>query len=559
MKHSFKTTLSVFALGLLPSLPLMSAGAAANPLPPFEFRAVEPSTHASGLDIQRIQLQMAAPKPLENALSPTSPAGQAIHESEQHSQNGRSLLQEQRADEARREFDLAVEVLLNVPENVPERALFERKAEEIIRRIHKYDLENLGAGQSSDGLFFTQSPRDDLFDMTFPVDPRIKDKVLESIRASSSELPLEVNDAVLSYINFFSSPRGQRIYLSGWKRAGRYRSMIERVFREEGLPLELIHLAQAESGFMPRALSVKSCAGMWQFARFTGGLYGLEASKLQDDRLDPEKATRAAARHLHDLYRQTGDWYLAMAGYDCGPLCVERAVQRTGFADYWELCRRNVLPKETRNYVPAILAMVIISKDPAAYAMPLVDQDPELEFDTVRLSAPTHLTLLADAADVPLSDVRDLNPSVLKNVAPAGSDVRLPNGKARVVMSALEAVPADKRASWRVHRVAAGDTLAQIGHRYSAAPTAILAANHSLDAAWFQHPQEGALVVIPLAPRPAPATKTVRRSTASSRNAGSSTAAARRGSKSTGTGKSSSHGMQVASAAHSQPHRTATR
>jgi membrane-bound lytic murein transglycosylase D len=560
MTQSYKTILLAFALGLSSTFSLSGADGAATPLPPLEFRAVEPSTHVSGVDVQKIQTQIAAPQPAGTGGPLLSLAGKALGESEEHFQEGKSLLQEQRVDEARREFDQAVDVLLNVPENVPDRSLFERQAEEIIRRIHKYDLESLGAGQSPEGLFFTQSPRDDLLDMTFPVDPRLKGRVLESIRASSSQLPLEVNDAVLSYINYFSSPRGQRIFSYGWKRAGRYRPMIERVFREEGLPSELIHLAQAESGFMPRALSVKACAGMWQFGRQTGGLYGLEATKLLDDRLDPEKATRAAARHLHDLYRRTGDWYLAMAGYDCGPLCVERAVQRTGFADYWELRRRNALPRETQNYVPAILAMVIIAKDPAAYGIPVVDQDPELAFDTVRLSAPTQLALLADAADASVSDLRDLNPSVLKNVAPAGSEVRVPTGRSRAVLAALEAVPADKRASWRLHRVSAGDTLPQIVRRYGATPPAILAANRDLGAAWFENPRVGDLVLVPLAPRAAAVTKTARRSSAQNKPAGSTTVAARRHrSKAAGRAKSAPRGTQLASAARPQGRRPAAR
>ena len=555
-----KTILFALALGLLSTLLLSAADGAATPLPPFEFRAAEPTTHASGVDVQKIQTQIAAPQPSASAVPLLSLAGKALRASEEHFQEGKSLLQEQRVDEARSEFDLAVDALLNVPENVPDRSLFERKAEEIIRQIHKYDLESLGAGESAEGLFFTESPRDDLLDMTFPVDPRLKGRVLESIRASSSQLPLEVNDAVLGYINYFSSPRGQRIFSYGWKRAGRYRPMIEKVFREEGLPSELIHLAQAESGFMPRALSVKACAGMWQFARRTGGLYGLEATKLLDDRLDPEKATRAAARHLHDLYRMTGDWYLAMAGYDCGPLCVERAVQRTGFADYWELRRRNALPRETQNYVPAILAMAIIAKDPVAYGIPVVDQDPELAFDTVRLSAPTQLALLADAADASVSDLRDLNPSVLKNVAPAGSEVRVPTGRSRAVLAALDAVPADKRAAWRLHRVTAGDTLPQIVRRYGATSPAILAANRDLGAAWFDHPRVGELVLIPLAPRAAAATRTARRSTAQNKPAGSTTVAARRHrGKAAGGARTSSHGTQLASAARPQGRRPAAR
>jgi membrane-bound lytic murein transglycosylase D len=559
MTRSYKTLLLAFALGLPSPFLLNTAAAAPAPLPPLEFRAVEPSTNAAGVDVQKIQTQIAAPQPPSNAAPRLSLAEKALRESEQHFQEGKSLLQELRVDEARREFDLAVDALLDVPENVPDRALFERQAEAIVRQIHKEDLESLGAGQSPEGLFFTPSPRDDLPELTFPIDPRLRGRVLESVRASSSQLPLVVNDAVLGYINFFSSPRGQRIFGNGWKRAGRYRTMIERVFREEGLPPELIHLAQAESGFMPRALSIKSCAGMWQFARRTGGLYGLEASRQHDDRLDPEKATRAAARHLHDLYRQTGDWYLAMAGYDCGALCVERAVQRTGFADYWELCRRNALPRETRNYVPAILAMAIIAQDPATYGIPVVDQDPELEFDTVQLSAPTHLALLADAADSSVSDLRDLNPSVLKNVAPAGSEVRIPSGRASAVLSALEAVPADKRASWRLHRVSAGDTLPQIVRRYGAASPAILAANRSLGAAWFDHPRAGQLVLIPLAPRPAAAARTARRSSAQNKSAGNRTAAARHRGQAAGRAKGAPRGTQLASAAPRQARSTASR
>jgi membrane-bound lytic murein transglycosylase D len=483
----------------------------------------------------------------------------ALHECDQHFQAGKSFLANQQVEEARHEFDLAVDALMDLPENLPDRAVLERRAEEFIREIHKYDLEDLGAGESPEGLAFTQSPLDGILDLTFPVDPKLKDKVLESVRASSSELPLVVNDAVLSYINYFSSPRGQKVFMYGWKRAGRYRPMIERVFREEGLPVELIHLAQAESGFMPRALSPKSAAGMWQFIRFTGGLYGLESSKDRDDRLDPEKATRAAARHLHDLYRKTGDWYLAMAGYNCGPLCPERAVQRTGYADFWELCRRNALPKETKNYVPAILAMAIIAKDPAAYGFPAIDQDPELAFDSVHLTAPTSLALLADAADAPVSDLRDLNPSILKNAAPQDSEVRVPRGKGQMVLTALDAVPDSRRLSWRLHRVSSGDNLALIARRFSTVPNAILAANPALDATWFERPREGELVLIPAAPKPEPVTRSARAGSHKKSASRSATLVARGKGKSTLRSKSPSRGTQLASAGHGKPRRTSNR
>jgi membrane-bound lytic murein transglycosylase D len=499
-----------------------------------------------------------------------SRAQRALRECEQHFQTGKSMLASQNVEEARREFDLAVDVLMDLPENLPDRAVLERRAEEFIREIHRYDLENLGAGDSPEGLLFTQSPLGGILDLTFPVDPKLKDKVIENVRAASSQLPLEVNDAVLSYINYFTSPRGRKVFLYGWKRAGRYRPMIERVFREEGLPLELIHLAQAESGFMPRALSNKAAAGMWQFARFTGGVYGLQANSDKDDRLDPEKATRAAARHLHDLYRQTGDWYLAMAGYNCGPLCPERAVQRTGYADFWELCRRNVLPKETKNYVPAILAMAIIAKDPAAYGMPDIEQDPELEFDSVHIVAPTSLALIADAADAPVSDVRDLNPSVLSNIAPANITVRVPKGKSKMVLTALEAVPDEKRASWRLHRMGPGDNLSLIARRFGTPPASILAANPALDSSWFEQSRDGDLVLIPSAPKPAPSARKSGRTLsaragkgtvkAHGKSSGSSSIASAKSKsgKSHVQSRGASRGTQLASAAHGRPRRTST-
>lgn len=560
-----KTSILAFTFLLAPVLSLQAAGGILNQPPPSDATAIEVADGGSDGVIQQNPIhpgRTARGSTIlpESESTPQSRAQKALSECERHFQTGKSLLDGQQVDEARHEFDLAVEALMDLPENLPDRAVLERRAEEFIRQIHKYDLESLGAGESPEGLTFTQSPLDGILDLTFPVDPNLKDKVLESVRASSSQLPLVVNDAVLSYINYFSSPRGQKVFMYGWKRAGRYRPMIERVFREEGLPVELIHLAQAESGFMPRALSPKAAAGMWQFIRFTGGLYGLESNPAKDDRLDPEKATRAAARHLHDLYRKTGDWYLAMAGYNCGPLCPERAVQRTGYADFWELCRRNALPKETKNYVPAILAMAIIAKNPSAYGLPAIDQDPELAFDSVHLTAPTSLALLADAADAPVSDLRDLNPSILNSAAPSDSDVRVPIGKGQMVLTALDAVPDAKRLSWRLHRVDASDNLNLIARRFGMAPTAILAANPALDATWFERPREGELVLIPTAPKPEPVHKSARAAKAHGRQSSHGASSVARGSaKSSLRPRSAPRGTQIASATHSKVRRTAAR
>jgi membrane-bound lytic murein transglycosylase D len=192
-----------------------------------------------------------------------------------------------------------------------------------------------------------------------------------------------------------------------------------------------------------------------------------------DDRLDPEKATRAAARHLKDLYSQFGDWYLAMAAYNCGPGNVERAIQRTGYADFWELRARNVLPRETTAYVPIILAMTIIAKNPKAYELEGIEPEPALAYDVLPLRTATNLRLVADILQVPVAEVRELNPALLRDQAPTGYELRVPKNSAPQLLAALDRVPETKRLSWRLHRVSAGDTLAGIARQYGSSAAAI--------------------------------------------------------------------------------------
>ena len=247
---------------------------------------------------------------------------------------GKRAFQEGRLQDARVEFNRAIETLLTAPENLGERTRLERRLEEMVETIYRYDIDEQGASEPEDKVEYDQSPLDSLLEMTFPVDPGLRNKVREQVEATASQLPLEESDAVVGAINFFSTERGKKILVYGLRRSGRYKAQIERVLAEEGLPQELIFLAQAESGFSPRAKSNKECVGMWQFLRSRGREYGLQQTPATDDRMDTEKATRAAAHHLHDLYTHFGDWYLAMAAYDCGPACIDHAVMRTGFADF---------------------------------------------------------------------------------------------------------------------------------------------------------------------------------------------------------------------------------
>ncbi|MEJ5368396.1 MAG: transglycosylase SLT domain-containing protein [Bryobacteraceae bacterium] len=439
----------------------------------------------------------------EAGLEDSSPAGRALRTAERLFQHGRFLIQEGKKEEARRAFDDAVDALLAVPENDPGRAKIEKRAEELIRRIHRYDLDELGAGEAPELPLMPPSPLEEILNLNFPAGGG--NWTVNRVQPEASQLPLTVNEAVLNYIQYFTGPRGSRILLNGLRRSGRYRQMIFRIFDEEGVPRELIHLAQAESAFQPRAVSRARAVGMWQFIRGRGQEYGLEASKIHDERMDPEKATRAAARHLKDLYQQTGDWYLAMAAYNCGPVCVERAVQRTGYADFWELRARQALPKETMNYVPAILAIAIIAQNPQLYGLPAVDFEDPLEFDTVRLEAETSLALIADAAEVPVSEILDLNPALRGKTAPAGFEVRVPRGTGAAVLAGLNLVPPGRRTSCRLHRVGPGDTAVSIARRYGTAAAQVAAMNDS------EGLEEGAFVVVPVpAGKSARAAKTAR-------------------------------------------------
>lgn len=396
---------------------------------------------------------------------------------------------------AREEFDKAIDTLLTSPESAPDRLRMEKKLEELVERIHRYDLEGLGAGNIDEPVSYDKAPIVEFLEMTFPIDPGLRSKVKDQVAATVSQLPLEENDEVLRYINFFSSERGKRTLIAGLKRAGKYKDMIRRILNEEGVPQELIYLAQAESGFYPRALSRAAAAGMWQFVQFRGREYGLNQTPWSDDRLDPEKATRAAARHLRDLYQQFGDWYLAMAAYNCGPGCVAKAVQRTGYADFWELRSRNALPRETTNYVPLIVAMTIMVKNARDYGIQDIVPDAPLEYDTVEMGTNTSLALLADLADVGLPELRELNPSLHKDMVPAGSPARIPKGSLENVVASINMIPPDKRASSRTHRVQDGETLASIANRYRTAPSSIAAVNRAA----MDDLRPGDLVVIPVA------------------------------------------------------------
>jgi membrane-bound lytic murein transglycosylase D len=392
---------------------------------------------------------------------------------------GQAEYRKGRLREAKQEFDRAVDLMLTCGIDIKSNPELQEEFDRIVDGVNALEMEALKQGNG----FVPkeeETPSDVAENATFEVDPKIVAKARADLATTNSDLPLVVNDYVATYINFFANTqRGHYTLLHSFERAGRYKAMIQRVMAEEGVPQDLIYLAVAESGFQPRALNRRSHAGgMWQF--MPGPYYGLTRNAYVDERFDPEKSTRAYARYMKFIYNQLGDWYLSMAAYDHGTGNIQHEVQKTGYADYWELYKRGVLPKETKNYVPEILAAIIIANHPTQYGFDDITLDPPVLTDTVTINYSVSLRLVSDIVGVPVEELTALNPSLLRMTTPPDTsfDLHLPGGTSAVFEKRIALIPEGKRNAWRYHRVAAGDTLASVSLKYRVTETALAAANH---------------------------------------------------------------------------------
>jgi membrane-bound lytic murein transglycosylase D len=469
----------VFSLSLLTLLLVLalSGGVAAND-------ATSPYKGTRELELTPREAQRPPTMFYFSGSGLRDPVEELLDRAEAHVERGEEHLQAGHLERARAEFDQAVNLLLTSPFDLRQdpRLLF--GFDHIADRIHRLELEALReATATAEGPPDVPSPLEELTKippLTFPLDPELRTEVEGELTTLTADLPITVNDRVLSVLDYFQKPRGRKIITTGLRRAGRYRDMIHSILREEGVPLDLIYLAQAESAFQPHARSRARAVGMWQFMSFRGREYGLEVNWWVDERRDPVKSTRAAARHLRDLHNEFGDWYLALAAYNSGPGRVRRGLARAGGeADYWTLARRRYLPRETRNYVPIVLAMTLVGKDPGRYGFN-VAPDPPLRFETVKVSKPTDLRPIAEVIGVDVGVLRELNPHVLRGVTPPDREnfqLYVPVGTADKAAAELPKLPESERVYWQRHRVRRGDTLSGIAARYGSSSYAIAQAN----------------------------------------------------------------------------------
>jgi membrane-bound lytic murein transglycosylase D len=402
-----------------------------------------------------------------------------------------------RLEAARSDFDASVDLMLTSGLDLKTDPQLSDEFELLLNKINTLEMSALKEGTGFSAPV-EAAPLDAADEVTFPpADAALTAKVAEEIKTTQSDFPLVINDYVAGFINYFSKSKiGHNTLLHSLERAGKYKEMIQKDLRDAGLPQDLIYLAVAESGFQPQVVNAQSGAGgMWQFMPFASA-YGLTRNGFVDERFDPEKSSLAYARYMKALYAQFGDWYLAMAAYNWGPGNVQRSVMRTGYADFWELYKRNALPTATKNYVPGIIAAIIVAKNPKQYGLDDLAPDPAVVSDTVTVDYPIDLRLAADVSDASLSEIVALNPSLLHMTTPRDQDfdLHLPPGTRDVFLKRIQSIPEEKRTSWRFHIVRPGESLDSVASSFHDRATEIATVNN-LDANASVNP--GDALVIP--------------------------------------------------------------
>ena len=471
--------------------------------------ATAPSAaHAPGQSAAQRPAEVTAP-PAQTAVA--DPVADLVARAEKEYQQGLVNYQAGKTEAAKQNFDNAINALLGSTLDVRSDERLQTEFDRIVDGVNRLNIDGVNAegqnaeGQNAEGLNAENeaqqksepAPIDETNALTPSADPNVKAKAQAEIKSTHSDLPLMMTDQVAGYISYFSN-RGRGVFERAFARSGRYHDMMVSILKQEGVPQDLIYLAQAESGFHPQAVSRVGARGIWQFMGSRARGYGLSHNMWVDDRQDPEKSTRAAARHLKDLYNQFGDWYLAMAAYNSGPGTVQAAVKRTGYADFWELYQRKVLPKETRNYVPIILAVTIMTKNLSQYGFDDVSMDSPAKYDTVTINYPVDLRLVAQCVGSTQAELQELNPSLLRLTTPRTGtfELHLPTGTREQYQSAIAAIPADMRLWWRYHTMQSGETVASLSRSYRIPVKSIEQANHLAG----PEVEADARVIIPFAP-----------------------------------------------------------
>ena len=425
-----------------------------------------------------------ATAPTAAAIEPGDPVHALLAASEAHFAAGERELKLGHLDRARTEFDRALDMLLESPGGGRGEPRIRDQYDRLVDRISAYEVTAIAAGDGFTETAYEPASIDELLTTsTFAVPapaPELAQTVRDDLASTAHDIPIPLNERVLGYVELFQG-RLRTWIETGLTRGSSYLPMIQSVFRAEGLPLDLAYVPLIESSFKPNALSRAKAKGVWQFMRHTARENGLKQDWYVDERSDPEKATRAAANYLKSLHQMfDGDWHLALASYNGGPGRVQRAIRRAGSSDFWELTgSTRFLPRETREYVPMILAAIIIARNPLQYGFN-IDAQPPIEYEKVEMPRAVDLRRVAEWTGSSIDEIQALNPELRRWTTPvrrSDYEIKVPVGTASLLKERLAAAPGSELSALKWHTVRRGETIASIARRFRVARADLAEAN----------------------------------------------------------------------------------
>jgi membrane-bound lytic murein transglycosylase D len=459
-----------------------------------------------------VRAQTTTPAPADEVLA-------LIATSDGHFKAGQKELEQGHVEAAKAEFNLALEVLLASSYGGRTEPRIRDHFDRLVDRISTYEVRALATGDGFTEKKYEPASIDELLAVssTFGT-PAATAELKGAAQAdrANHDIPIPLNQRVLSYIELFQG-RLHDFIEQGMRRGTKYLPMIQNVFRAEGLPLDLAYVPLVESAFKPNALSRVKAKGVWQFMTGTAIENGLRRDWYIDERSDPEKATVAAAKYLHTLSKIfDGDWHLALASYNGGPGRLQRAIKSTRLDSFWTLAEKpKALPRETREYVPMILAAIVIARNPAQYGFDF-EPEPMTEFDKVTLPHAVDLRRVAEWTNASIDDIQALNPELRRWTTPVKDtqySLKVPAGKGDIVLSRLSDTAASDLASLKFYTVKRGDTLALIARKLHVSKADLAEANYLSAAARVSAgeklivPHEATVLMAARTDRPAPATE----------------------------------------------------
>ena len=447
------------------------------------------------------------PPPPPPSASPTAQVdaiGDVIASSQRLFERGQEEVRLGHLARAKLLFDQALDSLLELPEGARSNARLREHFDRLVDRISAYEIRALSEGDGFAERPTVPASIDELLDLAtfdFPATPSsLREKVELDLNSTAHDVPIPPNAKVLGYVDLFQG-RLRDWFQTALQRGAPYFPMIQERLRAEGLPLDLAYVPIVESAFRTEALSRAKAKGFWQLMRPTAVEQGLTYDWYIDERSSPEKSTAAAVKYLKYLNaRFDGDWHLALASYNGGPGTVQRAVKRKGQADFWPLAEgRQFLPRETREYVPMVLASIVIARNPAYYGFSLTPAELP-PTDKVTLPGPVDLRRVAEWAGVPIDEVQRLNPELRRWTTPVGStsfQLTLPAGTGSIVEARLTEVSPEDFTSLQWHTVRRGETLQSVANKLKVRRTDLAEANYLTAKARVK---PGQRLVIPRAP-----------------------------------------------------------